>query len=328
MSKRTLAKCLMIALLLGCLIVAVFFLLDAWDRKRGTFSVTDIQDSVLTYNGQEYVYKDDIETFLVLGLDRFEGEHSAHSHENGLQTDFLMLFVLDNETKESTAIHINRDTMTKVNKLSLGGTAVVESYTKQIALAYNYVADDNDKIRCRNTKDSVESLFTGAKVNHYLSLTMDAVPAGCDLVGGVDVTVLDDFTGIDDALVEGKQVTLTGEQALHYVRTRQGLEDSSNSKRMARQQQYINAFFDKAYSHIENDEEFLVRFVETMDDYVVYDSSDQRMMELAKKFSEYTFLGIREPEGETKVGEEFMEFYPDQDSIQQLLVELFYEPKG
>ena len=40
--------------------------------------------------------------------------------------------------------------MTKVNKLSVGGTTVVETYTKQIALAYNLVEDDNDKIRCRN----------------------------------------------------------------------------------------------------------------------------------------------------------------------------------
>ena len=43
-------------------------------------------------------------------------------------------------------------------------------------------------------------------------------------------------------------MTLQGEQALRYVRTRYGLEDSTNSTRMARQQQYINALYAKALS--------------------------------------------------------------------------------
>ena len=74
---------------------------------------------------------------------------------------------------------------------------------------------------------------------------MDAVPVFNDLVGGVEIEVLDDFTGIDDTLVKGKTVTLMDEHALHYVRTRKDLEDSSNSTRMKRQQQYINALYEK-----------------------------------------------------------------------------------
>lgn len=72
-------------------------------------------------------------------------------------------------------------------------------------------------------------------------MTMGAVPYINDLVGGVPVTVLDDFSGIDDSLVEGETITLKGEQALHYVRIRGGLEDSSNLNRMKRQQQYLES---------------------------------------------------------------------------------------
>ena len=209
-TKNNYLKYIAIALVIVFLIAAAFLLLEVWENRQGKYPVSSTEDGVVEYNGKEYVLKDNIETFLVLGLDKYEDSDSADSHESGVQTDFLMLFVFDNETKQSTAIHINRDTMTKVNKLSVGGTSVVETYVKQIALAYNYVNDDNDKIRCRNTKDSVEYLLNGIKVDHYFALTLDAVAASCDLVGGVEITVLDDFTGIDDELIKGEKITLIG----------------------------------------------------------------------------------------------------------------------
>ena len=327
-TKNNYLKYVAIALVLVFLIAAAFLILDVWENRQGRFPVSStIEEGVVTHNGQNYIYKDNIETFLVLGLDKYKGADSADSHESGVQADFIILVVFDNDTKQSTAIQINRDTMTKVNKLSVGGTSVVESYTKQIALAYNYANVDNDKIRCRNTKDSVEYLLNGARVDHYLALTMDAVPVSCDIVGGVEITVLDDFTGIDDTLIKGEKVTLNGEQALRYVRARYGLEDSSNSTRMVRQQQYMKALYKKINSRIESDDEFAVRLIDTMDDYIVYDSSDKEMLDFVEKFDDYEFVGIREIKGESKIGEEFMEFYADEESIQEIVMDLFYEQK-
>ena len=319
-------KYIAIALAVVFLIAATFLLIEMWENRQGKFSAPGTEEDVVTYQGQEYKRKENIETFLVLGLDKYEGADSADSHDSGIQSDFLMLFVFNNDTKQSTAIHINRDTMTKVNKLSVGGSTVVDTYTKQIALAYNYVNDDNDKIRCRNTTDSVEFLLKGVKVDHYLAVTMDSVAASCDLVNGVEVTVLDDFSGIDDTLVKGEKITLTGAQALTYVRTRYGLEDSTNSTRMARQQQYINALYGKIVSCMEADEQFAVKLVDTMDEYVVYDSSNYKMQKIADKFNDYEFLGIREIQGQEKLGEEFIEFYADEDSIWETVIDLYYDP--
>ena len=326
-TKNQHLKYIAVALAIIFLVSATFLILEIWENGKGKHPGISTEDGVVEYQGKEYVLKDDIETFLVLGLDKYEGADFAESHDSGIQTDFLMLFVFNNETRQSTAIHINRDSMTRVNKLAVGGSMVAETYMKQIALAYNYANTDNDKIKCRNTKDSVEYLLNGIKVDHYLSLTMDSVAASCNLVGGVEVTVLDDFTGIDDTLVKGEKVTLTGEQALRYVRTRYGLEDSTNSARMARQQQYIDALYNKINTCIEADDAFLVKLIDTMDDYVVYDSSNQRMLKYAEKFDEYEFLGIREIEGESKLGEEFIEFYPSEDSVWRIVIDLFYTPK-
>ena len=95
---------------------------------------------------------------------------------------------------------------------------------------------------------------------------------------------------------------------------------------MERQQQYINGLYEKAMSRIRSDESFIITLVDAVDDYVVYDSSDRKLQTFMEKFDDYEFLGIRELEGESKVGEEFMEFYVDETAALRLVMELFYQP--
>ncbi len=326
--KRRYFKYIAIVLAAVLLITAALALLELWEKGQGRFPESETDGGILEYNGTKYVRRDGIETFLVLGLDKFDGQEVADSHESGVQTDFLMLFVFDNSAHTCTALQINRDTVTRVNKLSVGGATVVDTYSKQIALAYNYVNDDNAKIRCGNTKSSVEYLLDGVKVDHYMALTMDAVPAINDFVGGVEVTVNDDFTGIDAALVKGATVTLHGEQALTYVRTRYGLEDASNTTRMERQRQYLGALYNKAVERSAADEAFAADLVSAVNEYVVYDSADERMLKLVEKLNEYEYLGIRELSGESKTVDGFVEFYPDEGELRELVLELFYTPKA
>ena len=324
-TKSTILK--YVALVLGAvfLVTSVLVFSYYWDEIHSTAPNGGGASDVIRYHGKEYVPKGNLETFLVLGLDKYEGEGSADSYNNDKQADFLMLFVFDNATESFSAIHINRDTMANVRILAVDETKVVGTVTKQIALAHTY--GRGKETSCRNTKDSVEDLLPGVTVNHYVSVTMDSVATMNDFVGGVEVTVLDDFTGIDATLIKGETVTLRGEQALHYVRTRYGLEDSSNNTRMDRQQQYIQALYDKTMACAEEDDEFLLRLIDTMDDYVVYDSSNYKMQKFVEKFNHYTFKGITELEGETKKGEKFMEFYPTSESIMKVVVDLFYKPK-
>ncbi len=305
------------------LVTASLLLLEAWEN-RNRFDSVNTENGIVLYNGVEYVKKENIETVLVLGLDKFEDPETKRS---GDQADFLMLFVFDNDSKKYSAVHINRDTMANVNRLDISGNKLGSDLV-QIALAYNYGYDNSEKVNCRNTADAVSELLLDISVDHYLSVTMDSVSVVNDLVGGVEVTVLDDFSGIDETLIKGEKVTLMGNKALTYVRTRYGLEDSTNSTRMARQKQYIDALHDKAASLSKEDEEFVLKMVDKLDDYVVYDFTDFRMKEFAEKLDQYEYEGILDIEGETKLGEEFIEFYPEEESIQRLVIDLFYNPKG
>ena len=65
-----------------------------------------------------------------------------------------------------------------------------------------------------------------------------------------------------------------------------------------------------------------------MDEYVAYDSSNQRMQQFAEKLGEYEFLGIREIAGESQKAETFIEFYPDEDALLKMVIEMFYAPEG
>ena len=155
---------------------------------------------------------------------------------------------------------------------------------------------------------------------------MDAVSIFNDLVGGVPVTVQDDFTGVDDTLVKGQEVLLKGEHALNYVRSRYGLDDSTNNTRMKRQQQYIKALNKKTLQCVQDDSEFIAKASAKLSDYIVTDRSVTQLRSLADKFSEYEFAGIISFEGESKIEDQHIAFYPDENSIRKIVIELFYEP--
>ena len=267
---------------------------------------------------------EDVESFLILGLDKYEDAINNDSYNNDQRADFLMLLVFDNSEKKFTAVHLNRDTMVNMNVLGVAGQKI-GTVNKQLALAHTY--GNGRDVSCRNTADAVSELLNGVKVNHYLSITMDAVPILNDLLGGVEVTVLDDFSGIDDTLIKGETVTLHGDHALTYVRERYGLEDSSNSTRMVRQRQYMTAVYDKAMLKIENDDNFVIEASSKLADYIVSDRSVNQLQEIAKKLSQYKFTEIETLEGESVVKDGLMEFRPDADSIDKIVFELFYKKK-
>jgi len=324
--KRNALNIIAVILICTLVISIMFIVLNQWEKGQKIYSEQEYEqlESKLEYNGEEYVLKNDIETLLVLGLDKYSSETEYDAYNNNRQADFLMLVVLDNANKTCKALQINRDTMTQMNVLGVAGQKI-DTVTKQIALAHTY--GNGGDVSCRNTADAVSQLLYGTKIDHYISLTMDSAPVFNDLVGGVEVTVLDDYKGIDDTLVQGQNVTLYGDHVLNYVRSRYGLEDSSNNARMVRQRQYLEALYEKTLKCIENDAEFIPNAALTMSEYIVSDRSVTQLEKTIEKCFDYTFEGISYIKGESILGEEFMEFYPDDDSLKANIIELFYAPK-
>lgn len=264
----------------------------------------------------------DVETILVMGLDKYQAPQDAQGYLNNQQCDFLVLLILDRENNVCDMLHLNRDTMTKIQRIGVGGGAA-GSITAQLALSHTYGSGGSDS--CINTKKAVSNLLGGIKIDHYISMTMEAVAKVNDLAGGVTLEIMDDFSEVDPDLVQGQTMTLTGDHALHYVRYRHGLPDSTNLHRMERQRQYMNALYEQIKKCTEKDDDFLPKTIAKVSGYLQSDYTINQMNALAKDLEKCTVNPFRTIDGESILGEEFMEFYVDEASLQQVVSDLFYE---
>ena len=274
------------------------------------------------YNGTAYAKREDLETVLLLGVDKFEGE-TPEGYLNNQQADFLLLLVMDKQHETCTPIQLNRDTMTQIQILGVTGEPA-GTFTGQLALAHTYGSGEEDS--CENTVLAVSNLLYGMEIDHYVSLTMDGVALLNDLVGGVTVEVLDDFSGIDDSLVQGETVTLQGQQALTYVRSRGGMEDSSNLHRMERQRQYLGALQQQLKAAVQQEDGFTLDALLQLNEYMVSDCTVDQLFDLGDSLAAYQVSDILTTQGDARVGEEFMEFTVDETALQQLVLDVFYEP--
>ena len=320
-----------LALAVVLVVLVGLLCLQRWDEGRGQIAESDAagesptvsEDSrEVTYvNGQAYALRD-LETVLLLGVDKFEGE-TPEGYLNNQQADFLLLLVLDEAGETCTPIQLNRDTMTQIQILGVTGEPA-GTFTGQLALAHTYGSGEEDS--CENTVLAVENLLYGVGIDHYVSLTMDGVALLNDLVGGVTVEVLDDFSGIDDSLVQGETVTLQGQQALTYVRSRGGMEDSSNLHRMERQRQYLAALQQQLKQASQQEDGFTLDALLQLNEYMVSDCTVNQLSDLGDSLATYQVSDILTTPGDAQEGEEFMEFTVDEDALQQLVMDVFYEP--
>ena len=323
-NKSKVSKIVIISVIAVAVLVALLVFIAIFDKNLGLFPERNQEEKILEYEGEEYVLKDGIETFLIIGLDKASENITSDSYNNNQQADFMMLMVFDNNTKKYSTIHINRDTMAEVEILGVEGNKVGTVNT-QIALAHTY--GKGGSISSLNTTKAVSNLLYDVKVNHYMTLTLDSVSVMSDLVDGVTLEVLDDFTGIEggENLIKGETVTLTPEEALLYVQGRSGLEDSTNLDRMERQKQFLDSMRVELEERIKTDNEFLADAVIKMSKHMDSDCSTARLQEVGERMKSYEFVEVKDIVGETKISSENkLEFYPDEKALKKLVIDLFY----
>lgn len=270
------------------------------------------------YNGTDYVQREDLETYLFMGID-VSGVVEEKINFEGGQADFQTLITIDHKNKTWQMLQLNRDSMVDVIVLDLLGKEAGTSF-EQLTLAHSF--GDGKELSCENTVNTVSNMFNGQTIDGYFSVNMDAVAVINDMVGGVPVTVTSDFTAVDPTLVEGETITLTGEQALTFVRTRRDVDDQTNVSRMGRQQQYMDALQQKIK---EQDEEFAVRAYDAIADYLVTDEGSGTAANIAGYLKEYTELDLLTIDGESRIEEGSNAYYLDEDSKMNVMLQMFYE---
>lgn len=269
----------------------------------------------------DFVRKDSVTTYLIIGLDDVGKIQSSNAYVNSNQADYLVLVAVDNESRVCDFVAINRDTMAYVPMLGVGGQKT-GTKAMQIALAYNY--GDGTRSSCENTADAVSALFYGIPVDYYVAMSMDAVAALTDYVGGVDIKLDEDYTEIDPSYVNGADIILKGSAALDFVRARRQLTDATNINRMHRQSLFMKAFMDKL-STITISDSFLDGANKAVSDYVLADANLNNLYEFVSNIHDYSFEDIKSPEGTSVDGAKYTEFYVDPGNLEKMIADVWCE---
>ncbi|WP_330585071.1 LCP family protein [Parablautia muri] len=282
------------------------------------------QQGWVKYKEKVYAYNEDIMTFLVMGIDKNSDVKEMKEGTDGGQADALFLAVMNPHDKSIKVIGINRNTMTDIDVYNEEG-AYVNTITAQIAVQHGF--GNGVEESCEYQKKAVQKLFYNLPIHGYAAVNMSAIPAVNDAVGGVDVTVLEDLTSKDKSLKEGERVHLEGESAYWYVKYRDTSIFASADLRLARQKQYLTAFIDEAKHAVKNNLSVALELYQNISPQMVTDVSLDEVSYLAPIIVDYSFGSdsFRMLEGETIMGEEFEEFWADEEALYELIIDVFYE---
>ena len=278
-------------------------------------------DPVLYYGGKGYKLKKNAESFLFIGIDSFGEPTKSDSYINNDQADVLMLVVVDHDLKQYGIVQINRDTMAELTLIGATGDNLGTGVA-QIAFSHTYGTGLNDS--CEYTVQAVSTLLMDSVIDHYVSLPMDSIAIINRSVGGVTVTIPYDMTSKDPAFVEGAEVTLDDAQAELFVRSRKGLDEPTNISRMDRQLTYLSAWKVLATQRMNADAGYAINLIGDLSNYMVTDMDLGKLSDLASYLSEYESLGIIKLDGDSRKGDEYMEFYVYDTSIKEAVLSLYY----
>ena len=104
--------------------------------------------------------------------------------------------------------------------------------------------------------------------------------------------------------------------------------DQLNLSRIDRQKQYINGFVESFKATMEtSDTEFVLNTYNEVAPYLVSDLPVSTLTGMVERYIDYPLSAVYSLEGENRMGAEFIEFYADQDALENLRLELFYAPK-
>lgn len=177
-------------------------------------------------------------TIAILGTDK-----------EGNRTDVILVVHFNSQTKRTDVISIPRDT--KVDWKEDQKACLPDDYRGLEVSKMNEMTHYSQMRYIRGTVVNEIEAILGAKVDHYVIISIDAFKNIVDAIGGVEVDVprcmkKDDYAqDLHIDLYPGLQL-LDGEKAQQFVRFRD--YRNGDVDRITAQQQFLKAFADKVMS--------------------------------------------------------------------------------
>lgn len=288
------------------------------DEGKPTEAVSETELTSTSHTG---LYNSNIKNILLIGVDKYELKEEDLFRRAG-QSDVIMVLSMNMKTKEYFIVTINRDLAVPVENYSTIG----ESYgfvTEQIALSYAY--GDGTRLSGRNTMKSVNLLLGDIPFLGYVAAPISIISTLADAVDGVPVLIEDDFTGVDDTLIQGEVAVLRGAHAETFCRARKAMKnDPYNEFRMTRQLAFATSFMDRAKSTLSAKQ--AVKLYDKMTDIIQTDMGKSDITKWIANAYDYEFKGFYRIDGEYG---EMMHDAPsmvvDYDQVNELVQELYYK---
>ena len=323
------AKRRKLVLLVAILILVLVFLfsglqiLESTVFRKGTGTSQVSDRKTIIRDGVEYYPRQDITVILLAGIGEMGPVQYSGSYNNPGEADMVSLMIFDERDETLDILSLNRDTMLDIPVLGISGKPA-GTINAQLALAHTYGSGLNDS--SENLRKAVSELLYGIKIDYYVSMKMDAIGLINDAVGGVKVMVTDDFSAVDSTITKG-EVTLNGQQAINFVRTRGGVGDQLNLSRMERHNAYMTGFMDALGYKMDSDASFVLDIHSMVGDYIVTDCSAKGLSAIADRYGEYRLGDIVTLPGENVKGKQYMEYHLDEDALDEIILEYLYSPK-
>lgn len=274
--------------------------------------------STIEQDGVTYRLNPDLQTILFLGADDGGTSLPGVAPGEGRRADTILLLILNNQNQEIRLLAISRDTIADVDVYDPNGDY---AFTAPNHINMQYFYGDSAARSCYLMKRSVSRLLYGMRMDGSLALNAAGIVTIVDELGGLTVTMPDDYTEIDPRYKAGEKLTLTGEEAEHLIRYRDLSTHGSNEDRVERQVRLIHSLVAKLQASTG-----LKRLEDLLDSAGddVYTDLDA---ETLNKLLSYRLISdtLTLP-GSVVAGEAHDEFHVDESELRKLLIELYYQP--
>lgn len=300
------------------LLVLLCVLYRSFSRPSGSQEeYHQTSSNIKEVDGKRYSYNHNLVNILFLGIDQSDIIEIKDLPGRAGQSDTIILFSFNKETKEVTALEIPRDTMAEIDLYGADGNRF-SSITAQITAQYAY--GNGAESSCWATKSAVSRLLGDLPIDGYISLSVDAIGECTELLGGIEVTVPSDYSSIRKEWTKGAEISLAGEEAEAYVRYRDINAFGSAMVRMERQKSFVDALIRTMREQAKESE-----FEELLGEMSPYLLSDMDLTAweqfLTYEFTSKNFITLP---GTLKQGNVYEEYYVDEEAMNKLLIDTFY----
>lgn len=326
-------KVFLIILLIITLLVSSLGGTYAYLKNQGKtdFASAVISDNnheeIITYKGHKYAFNENVVSIAFMGVDQRDLQSKKDADFVGC-ADADVVVTVDTSDGTVKIINIPRDTMVDIDVYNDTGV-FLSTDNVQLCLAYAY--GDGKTKSCENVTKAISRILYNVPINKYFALDLEGVAPINDAIGGV--TLEAQYSVPDKGIEKGKKVTLKGDMAEAYVRTRDMDYLEASLNRSARIEQYVKAFAQQLIPAVKKDFGVVTKLYNTASKYSQTNITLNNATYLAStvldkgidSFETYTITGSMTETKHTKYPDAVIaEFTPDEDSVMEAVLNTYY----